>query len=160
MSVRLDDTIGRTSRLEDKLDRLLDRLGSGHDPRLFASSEPGPHREQSSRPAIENSSLDISDEKAEQFLVFFKSYFLPWMPFIHLPDDLSARKLYLERPYVWLSIMVTCTPGTPDTRRLDGIFRKKIAEAMVVNNEKTMDLLLGALIFIAWYVNSVELRHR
>ena len=158
----------RIDRIEQKLDQLLNvsPVIAHVDERSSASSgtlaEPSALTEDQ-RVHIEGQSpkysaqdlrsaakIDISC--ARDYFNTFKTQYIKWLPFIQFPPGLTEQQLYTEKPILWLSVMVTCVRSPEQGRRLDHLFRQKVADAMVVNSEKSIDLLLGLLVFIGWYV--------
>lgn len=74
-----------------------------------------------------------------------------FFPFVNLPKDCSCRDLLQQRPMLVFSVL---TVASHDSRlsqlTLSREFRK-VAMVMVMNGEKSLDLLQGLLVFIAWH---------
>ena len=88
-------------------------------------------------------------EEAEQYLVMFRSW-LHEFPCIHIPDDLSAVDLRQDRPFLWLCIMNLVTYSAPQQAMLRDRIRGELAEKMVIENLRTMDILQGLLVSLVW----------
>lgn len=92
----------------------------------------------------------IEPQQAESLLDNFKAHYLKWFPFVYLPDTVTSNQLCLERPMLWLAIMVTCHTSQKEKYRLDDLYRRTISEEMVVNARKSIDLLLSLICFVGW----------
>jgi len=57
-----------------------------------------------------------------------------------------------ERPFLLLGIITAMAVNDPPVRhRLDAKFRKVLAQKTIEGDEKSLDLLQGLLVYIAWY---------
>nr|XP_036580114.1 C6 transcription factor [Colletotrichum truncatum]KAF6787946.1 C6 transcription factor [Colletotrichum truncatum] len=109
-------------------------------------------------PATNASELSVSSDVAK--LQRFRSRMLPKFPFIHLSTEVTAEKLQLDRPFLFRAI--TCVASLPThEKREHGHELKRVLSGLAffhsedIKNhhesmEKTTDLLLGLLVFIAW----------
>ncbi|KAL1874360.1 hypothetical protein VTK73DRAFT_443 [Phialemonium thermophilum] len=108
-----------------------------------------PTSQAGSSDAPPNSSF-VSDLEADERIRIFASDYLEFFPCVYLPSDLTSEKLRLEKPFLWYAIiMVTC----PDGRKqaiMSEEFKKRVAQKLVVEHEKTMDTLLSLLVFLGW----------
>ncbi|KAK4165643.1 hypothetical protein QBC43DRAFT_315583 [Cladorrhinum sp. PSN259] len=106
-------------------------------------------------PPIESSSLPPCQYlpnpiDAAESLVTFRKYMLIFLPFLHLPSSMTEDKLREVYPILWFSIM-TVTCKNVDKRVLMGeAIKKLIAQKMVVEHEKNLDLLLALLVILGW----------
>ena len=92
----------------------------------------------------------VSIAQAEEHLRIFRAHHAKFLPFVDIPQTLTARQLHAEKPYLSQAIMATCPWSVSHQQRLGTLFRHEVGEAMVVRSEKSMDLLLGLLVFIGW----------
>ncbi|KND92192.1 hypothetical protein TOPH_03057 [Tolypocladium ophioglossoides CBS 100239] len=69
-------------------------------------------------------------EEAEVYLSKFRDW-LTNFPFMHMPPGLTAKDLRRERPFLWM-------------------VREEVARRLVLNHERTMDMLLGLLAYLGW----------
>lgn len=97
-------------------------------------------------------SPEPSAEEAEEYLHIFQTRRLKYFPFIHISCMTSATELRREKPFLWLCIMAVSTKSTSRQASLYNIVRKSLADRMVINLEKSLDLLLGLLCCLSWYV--------
>jgi hypothetical protein len=94
---------------------------------------------------------------AEDNLTHFKTYKAKYLPFIHIPPTTTARQLHQERPFLLLSIMTISAKSSAQYYDLEVRVRRFLAEEMTVQSKKSIDLLLGLLVFIAWYARAKNL---
>ena len=89
--------------------------------------------------------------EAEDYLTFFKSYKSKYFPFVYIPSTTTAQQLRQERPFLWLCIMTISSRSTLQQQLLGSKIRHTLAEEMLLESGKTIDLLLGLLAYIGWY---------
>lgn len=92
-------------------------------------------------------------ESATQLLEAFRKM-QPYFPLISLPEDADVASLAKDRPFELLAILASAT-GSKSLQGhslYDEEFRKILALKFVAGGERTLDLLLGLLIYCAWYV--------
>lgn len=155
---RTNDADSSTARLERKIDELAASLRQHASPshaglRSDNQSDASPVRHE-----LINSydRYGVSADEAEDYLKTFRSQHARFFPFLYIPPDLTAAQLRNQRPYLWLSILTTGSYSVRRQQHLGDIFRREIAEAMVVRSEKSIDLLLGLLTFIGWFHNQFK----
>ncbi|KFA62819.1 hypothetical protein S40285_03813 [Stachybotrys chlorohalonatus IBT 40285] len=88
-------------------------------------------------------------EEAEARLMKFRTW-LRNFPFMHIGPDVTARKLQREQPFLWLCIANTTSISVREQRLLRERVRREIAEKIVINQERSMELLLGLLAYTTW----------
>ena len=94
----------------------------------------------------------LSSQEAEAFLNVFKNEMSPSFPFIRVEDFVTAADLRRDRPFLFLCIMAVTTGNTDQKIALGKLITESLASRMYVNTERNLDLLLGILTYIAWYV--------
>lgn len=108
----------------------------------------------------QHSALDINEtfrlpeptsEEAEVYLTKFRDW-LKNFPFVVIPPTQTAAALREERPFLWLCIMNLTTMSAPQNNILRERIRHEYITRAFVNQERTMDLLLGLIAFLGWYV--------
>lgn len=97
-----------------------------------------------------NTVLGLSDEEADERLVIFREQMLKYFPFLSLPPNVTARQLCSTRPFLFRSIAAVSTPLTQERIVASRNFKKELAQRMVIDNEASIDLLLGLLVFSSW----------
>lgn len=93
---------------------------------------------------------ELSPAKAEFFLEKFRTLHLKFFPFFHIPAEMTALQLQAERPFLWLNIRAVCTQSVAEQSALGVRIREIIAKEVVVECERSIDLLLGLLCYIGW----------
>ena len=91
---------------------------------------------------------DPSPVEAEDYLINLKTCKSKYFPFVYIPSTTSAQHLRQERPFLWFSVMSVGSKSTSQQQVLGSKIRQMIAQEMVVQSEKNVDLLLGLLTFI------------
>ncbi|EEU43187.1 uncharacterized protein NECHADRAFT_46784 [Fusarium vanettenii 77-13-4] len=89
--------------------------------------------------------------EAEIYLDKFRSW-LPRFPFMVLPKDQTAENLRKEKPFLWLCIMNITTTSYPQQVKMKERVRQEAAQRVIVDHERSMDVLLGIVCYIAWQV--------
>lgn len=94
---------------------------------------------------------DPSPAQRAEYLLNFRIYKSKYLPFVHIPSDTNVEQLQQGRPFLWLSIMAIGSKSISQQQKLSRKIRQTIAQEMVIQSERDIDLLLGLLIFIGWY---------
>jgi hypothetical protein len=108
----------------------------------------------SSSIADEVSLFQISDAVAEEQLNTFCYAFLPFFPFVHIPALMRASELRLQKPFLWLVIMSLTTKSVAQQIALGNTIRRIVAQKVIVEHERSMDIVLGLIGYLAWLVFS------
>ena len=165
--------ISNTAQLEAKLDSLVSLLQSSHQSKSPAS-EPPHHQQAAHQPfacaevgpptasvsADTGSSpsspaqptgwpIDISDQEAEECLGRFRLK-LPHFPFVSIPPSETAATLRRDRPILWQCILAVSTKSMPRRQALGSHLRSLFAEKLIVQHERSIEILLGLLAFMGW----------
>jgi hypothetical protein len=92
----------------------------------------------------------ISDAIAEEQLTLFLHALLPLFPFVYIPDQISVPDLRKQRPFLFLVIMSLTTKSMTQQLAMGDEIRRIVAEKIVIEHERSLDLLLGLVCFLAW----------
>jgi hypothetical protein len=165
--------ISRTAQLEEKVDKLFSLLHSQSnvDDRLPGVSSgssvptqvgiPTPQSNFNVSPSsiYEDVSIyTIPDSLAEENLITFRRAFIPFFPFVQIPTALSASDLRLEKPFLWLVIMSLTAKSATRQCAMGDTIRQIISRKVVAEHEKSLDILLGLICYLAWSVASNRIR--
>ncbi|KAI9681082.1 MAG: hypothetical protein M1822_007156 [Bathelium mastoideum] len=108
----------------------------------------------SSYSAVSSDVHDLGPEssllEAEEYLTHFQTYKLKYFPIIYLPSTTTAQQLRQERPFLWLCLTAVSSKSISQQQVLGKKIRQTIAQEVVVQSERNIDLLLGLLVFIGW----------
>lgn len=88
--------------------------------------------------------------EGEANLETFKHFKLKYFPFIALTRSLTAQELRKERPFLWFCIMAVCSKSSVQQIALGNEIRTIIGRQLLLEGERSLDLLLGLLIYISW----------
>ena len=86
--------------------------------------------------------------EAEACLTNFQIYKSKLFAFVCNPSTVNAQQLRQERPFLWLGIMAVCPRSRSQQQVLGSKLRRTIAQEMVVQSSRSIDLLLGLLAYI------------
>ncbi|KAJ6780710.1 hypothetical protein PWT90_02318 [Aphanocladium album] len=96
----------------------------------------------------------------EDATTLLKEYHELWaitFPFIVVPPDMTSEDIRDKRPFLWKGIMLTSSFfDAARQTRLGNELLSDIARAAVVEGVKTLDLLQGMQLLIAWYQYAVK----
>ena len=92
-----------------------------------------------------------TSSEADAWLVEFQTRQSKYFPFIHIPPTTDAHQLRQQRPFLWLAIMTASSKSISLQKVLGDRLRQTVAWEMVVQSKKSIDLLLGLLVFIGWW---------
>lgn len=96
-------------------------------------------------------------EDATGLLADYHDLWAVTFPFIVVPPDMTSEDLRDKRPFLWKAIMLTATFfDAARQTRLGSELLSDIARAAVVEGVKTLDLLQGMQLLIAWYQYAVK----
>ncbi len=96
--------------------------------------------------------LEPSIEEAEGYLKSYKDDKNGYFPILILPASTTARQLRQDRPFLWLCIMAISTKSSEQSKTLGREIRLTIGREILMEGKNNLDLLLGLLVYIAWYV--------
>lgn len=121
----------------------------------FQSPDPGDisvNRTKISTIASYVSLYDIPDAIAEEQLGLFRRIFLPLFAFVHIPTNLKASDLRSQKPFLWLIIMSITTKSADQQTIMGDTIRRIVSQQVLAEQEKSLDLLLGLICYIGWFV--------
>lgn len=121
-------------------------LGCVFNPQA-TTTRPVPPRESPTCPTF---LPEPSPVEAAESLMTFRKYMLIFLPFVHLPATMTSERLKETYPFLWYNVM-TATCKNVDRRLAMGEAVKKfLGQKMLMDNEKSLDLLLGLIVILGW----------
>lgn len=102
-------------------------------------------------PSAGHEAWDFTASEATDCLKNFRAFKLKYFPCVYIPPDTTTHQLQQEKPLLWLCIMRLGSNSTSRQQLIGQKIRQMIAEAMVIESEKNLDLLLGLLVYMGWY---------
>lgn len=91
-----------------------------------------------------------TDSGPEEVLRAFRSGPLKYLPFVYIPDGVSAAELKTESPFLWFCICAVQCKHTARQSALSVNIREKAAQALLVDCRKNLDILQGLLVYLGW----------
>lgn len=93
----------------------------------------------------------FTDEVADQNMETFRHAFLPYFPVVYIPDIMDSNFLRQQKPFLWLVIMSLCTKDMAKQLAMEYTIRQIVSQRAVAEHEKNLDLLLGLIVYLAWF---------
>ncbi|CAD6586535.1 MAG: hypothetical protein ASARMPREDX12_002379 [Alectoria sarmentosa] len=94
--------------------------------------------------------FEPSSDEAEKCLNIFRTHSATYFPFAIVPDSTTAHELRRERPFLWICIMSITSKSSVKQVALGKEIRIMMGREILVEGKVNLDLLLGALTFVAW----------
>lgn len=92
----------------------------------------------------------IGNVESEILLNEFRSM-SDFFPFAALPLSATVQQMSLEKPMLLLAILVTAScKNRPLQIALEREFRQELANRMIIQAQKSLDLLQSILVYLAW----------
>jgi hypothetical protein len=77
---------------------------------------------------------------------------MPHFPFVVIDASVSVDALRHKLPFLFHAIMAVMTYTTPSIQRtLSEEFQRQIANRIVILGHKSLEILQGLLVYVAWY---------
>lgn len=93
----------------------------------------------------------------EELFLDFPRRLQYFFPFVILPPGVSAASMRETRPHLYRAIIFAAGRRFPDRQKqLADALLKIIGKATLIRGEKSLDLLQGLLVFIAWYAKHLQ----
>ncbi|KAL4982878.1 hypothetical protein BDW68DRAFT_194892 [Aspergillus falconensis] len=158
----------KTAQLERRLDELTSLVqaaqGDGRsnltatsantassDSGFSSSSHPG--LSQASPQHLVYSPQDPStatDASDEEILDDFRSNRLPYLPFMYIPHACPAAEIKAEYPFLWRALVTLHCKDMVRRAALREELKATAARALMVDCQRSMDLLFGIIVYLAW----------
>lgn len=91
-----------------------------------------------------------SDEECEEYLETFRSQIVPSFPVVSIPPNATVQEMKKQRPFLWAVIRALCSRDTVCQEILAQEARQMLAETLLVNCNKNLDLINGILVLAGW----------
>jgi hypothetical protein len=104
-------------------------------------------------PRTNVSLFDLPNQEGAFLLLEFRTSMARQFPFVVIPPNATSESLRTERPMLWKAILTAASCLKPS--RQEGMGQELIEEfstRLLLNGEKSLDLLQALLIHIAWSV--------
>jgi len=96
-------------------------------------------------------------DSAQNLLDTFRTSMLSYLPCTLIPEDATVTSMATERPFVLLAVLAAASSSrTLQGHSLyDDEFRKILGLKFVAGGERSIELLQGLVIYVAWYVDFI-----
>ncbi|KAI2466262.1 hypothetical protein F4781DRAFT_406531 [Annulohypoxylon bovei var. microspora] len=91
-----------------------------------------------------------SPPEAEGLLKRFREETIGFFPFVYIPPHMTSQQLKELYPFLWLNIMCVAQTSPKTRLALSDQVRSIVIQKVVVDREKSLDLLLGLLTLVGW----------
>lgn len=88
--------------------------------------------------------------EASEHLRTFRAHHLKFFPLVYIPATTTPQQLQQERPFLWLCIRAISTRSLEQQDELGRRIRETQCRQLLIEGERSIDLLLGLLAFLAW----------
>jgi hypothetical protein len=89
--------------------------------------------------------------EADSILSLYRTSYSPYFPFVPLPVTAAAAELEHLSPFLLRTVLQVAAPQTASVQKsVDRWFRQQIAHRIIVEQERSLELLQALLLFIAW----------
>jgi hypothetical protein len=76
---------------------------------------------------------------------------LKWFPFVVISNEMNAQQMSFEKPTLLLAVITVTSYGNINLqRKLESALLQQIANRAIINHQKSLDLIQGILIYLAW----------
>lgn len=100
------------------------------------------------------SNHDLFRNDPDSLLTLYRCYMTDQFPFVVIPLGMTADDLRRSRPFLLKTIlMVASVRDMAGQTSMAEDIMDYVAEHMIKRGEKSLDLLQGLLVFMAWYVD-------
>jgi hypothetical protein len=107
------------------------------------SATPSTHQNPVKQPEIDASRVQTLLSRYESLTSYF--------PFVVLPLGWTVRTMLQNHPFLALGILTAMSAADVSMhRRLDAELRRVLGEKVTGNGERSLDILQGLLVYIAW----------
>ncbi|RDW58820.1 hypothetical protein BP6252_13296 [Coleophoma cylindrospora] len=94
-------------------------------------------------------------QDSETCLATFRDKMLPSFSFTYLSPSITAQQLQHDRPFLMRAIMAVASPCRQQKVVYGRELKEVLAQAMLVQNQSSLDLLQGVLVFTAWSYDQI-----
>lgn len=163
MRVRKPKALSKTAQLEQKLDGLMAKLQPNSEQTTLSPASVHFGQESSSSESVNRVDISVSDglshdglfsvfsaAEEEELLQAFCRDKLYYFPFVNIPSGRSAQQLKQTSPFLWQCIAATQASNSVQQAQIAASIRETAARKLLVDCNKSVDLLQGLLVYAAW----------
>jgi hypothetical protein len=95
--------------------------------------------------------LKITYQEADHALDQYRTVYSPYFPFVPISPQTTAYDLYHKQPFLFRTIVQVSLPQSPQVQMdMKRWFREYIAQHMIIQQERRLELLQAILVFSVW----------
>lgn len=94
-------------------------------------------------------------QDAETCLATFRDKMLPSFSFTYILPSTTAQQLQHDRPFLMRAIMAVASPSKQEKVKYGRELKEVLAQSTLVQNQSSLDLLQGVLVFTAWSYDQI-----
>ncbi|PYI11735.1 hypothetical protein BO78DRAFT_413544 [Aspergillus sclerotiicarbonarius CBS 121057] len=134
------------------LNALLDSAGTSTSGNLSnpLTDESSPSYTSGSAKSSPPPLYELGVDEAAWYLDRFVNYMLPCFTFINVPPGTTFEQLRRDRPFLAEAIIAVATPSTQEKQARSERLKYRLTRSAVLENQSSIDMLLGMLTYIAW----------
>jgi hypothetical protein len=91
-----------------------------------------------------------TDEELQECLDTYRSKMTHYFPVVVLSSSITVLEMQETRPFLWLVIRAISSTSPLRQRHLGQELKRALGQEMLVEGTKSLDLLLGILVFCGW----------
>lgn len=138
--------------MEDKLDEVVSLLRTQHAAPV--SMSPDDQLVLTPESSVFTQRLSYNPENHDRLtpeqLVDFRTTYLHLFPFVYLSENLTTDDLHVRYPLLCHAIRTVLTKAVTQQSRLSKQLREQLASRIIVQGERSIDVLLSLIMCIAW----------
>ncbi|KAE8153694.1 hypothetical protein BDV25DRAFT_148960 [Aspergillus avenaceus] len=145
------------TRLEQKLDRMVAILGVSSQSSGKQTLDGDSHTRQplanvsdERTQSTDEPLIAISLEEGQTALEMFAKTMTPLFPFIAIPRHVAASSFQQQRPFLYSCIAVVACQRASRQQELSQLITSQLVQRITTNEEDSLDVLQGLLVYIAW----------
>jgi hypothetical protein len=96
-----------------------------------------------------------TEAELEEYLHTYRTKMVSYCPIVPIEAAVTVKSMSEERPFLWLIIRAICSKSSTRQRALELQARQTLGKEILIEGTRSMDLLMGVLIFAAWGHNFV-----
>ncbi|KAA8651483.1 uncharacterized protein ATNIH1004_000371 [Aspergillus tanneri] len=93
-------------------------------------------------------SSQVVSLQAEDVLNRFRTYCATVFPFVYVSPHITVQEFEKSQPFLWLCIKAVLSLSTTQQKVLGFRVRETVSQRMLLANERSLDLLLGLLVYL------------
>lgn len=117
------------------------------------SSDVGPSPGCSSATAKSTDAPTPGDIEGQALSETYVRLMIPMFPFVPILSHISAEELRRERPFLYLNILMIACPNPARQRELSNAIKEYLADHIIMNGQRSLDLLQGLLVHLTWFIS-------